>query len=161
MNLEKFFNLQQNLDNQIMKVNISNGQSLISKELLALQVNIGQLANETNCYKYWNNINYFDSNAVLKHFICCMHFIISLGVTKGYKDVGPRSSTLSNDITEQFNNLFIDINDFIVSSSKDHYATLLEDFLNLGKSLNLAESEIENAFSNKMYGDFFEERQVQ
>lgn len=161
MNLEKFFNLQQNLDNQIMKVNVSSSQSLITKELLALQVNIGQLANETNCYKYWNSCNYFDKKAVLKHYVCCMHFIISLGVTKNYKDVGTIPSMLSYDITEQFINLFIDINDFIVSSSRDHYATLLEDFLNLGKLLNLTENEIENGFYNKMYGGFFEDRQVQ
>ena len=161
MNLNKLLNLQQNLDSQIMKVNVSNGQSLISKELLALQVNMGQLANETNCYKYWNTFSYFDNKAVLKHYVRCMHFIISLGVTKKYRNVDTKPSMLSYDITEQFINLFIDINDFIVCSSKDHFATLLEDFLSLGRFLNFTENEIEDAFSNKMYGDIFEERQVQ
>lgn len=161
MNINKLLTIQQNLDSEIIKLNIPNGQSLLSKELLALQVNIGQLANETNCYKYWNSFSYIDSKAVLKHYVRCMHFIISLGVTKEYKDVETKPSMLSYDITAQFINLFIDINDFIVCSSKDHFATLLEDFLNLGGLLNFTENEIENAFSNKIYGQISQERLVQ
>ena len=161
MNIDKLLTIQHNLDSEIMKLNVTNGQSLLSKELLALQVNIGQLANETNCYKYWNSFSYIDNKAVLRYYVRCMHFIVSLGVTKRYKDVETKPSMLSYDITEQFINLFIDINDFIICSSKDHFATLLEDFLNLGRLLNFTENEIENAFSNKMYGEDFQEIQVQ
>ena len=43
-------------------------------------------------------------------------------------------------------NLYIDINDLIISPSEDHFLTLLEDTLILGVSLGYSEEEIIGSF---------------
>ena len=43
-----------------------------------------------------------------------------------------------------------DINDLIVSTSSDHFLTLLEDTLSLGVTLGYSEKDIINSF---IYGD--------
>ena len=45
-----------------------------------------------------------------------------------------------------FLNLFIDINDLIISPSTDHFNTLLEDVLSLGVTLGYDEEQISKAF---------------
>ena len=49
-------------------------------------------------------------------------------------------------LSDQFLNLYIDINDLIISPSEDHFLTLLEDTLILGVSLGYSEAEILSAF---------------
>ena len=49
-------------------------------------------------------------------------------------------------LSDQFLNLYIDINDLIISPSNDHFFTLLEDALSLGITLGYSEEEIFNSF---------------
>ena len=49
-------------------------------------------------------------------------------------------------LSDQFLNLYIDINDLIISPSIDHFFTLLEDVLSLGITLGYSEEEIFNSF---------------
>ncbi|MFR3522834.1 MAG: dUTP diphosphatase, partial [Clostridia bacterium] len=49
-------------------------------------------------------------------------------------------------LSDQFLNLYIDINDLIISPSTDHFFTLLEDSLSLGVTLGYSEEEIFNSF---------------
>ena len=73
--------------------------------------------------------------------------IINLGLDKHYIDsyditLRPNDYCLS----DQFLNLYIDINDLIISPSVDHFFTLLEDVLSLGITLGYSEEEIFNSF---------------
>ena len=49
-------------------------------------------------------------------------------------------------LSDQFLNLFIDLNDLIISPSEDHYITLVEDFISLGITLGYSESKIKESF---------------
>ncbi|NRV84845.1 dimeric dUTPase (all-alpha-NTP-PPase superfamily) [Clostridium beijerinckii] len=49
-------------------------------------------------------------------------------------------------LSDQFLNLYIDINDLIAFPSIDHYLTLFEDLLSLGLTLGFSESQIQNQF---------------
>ena len=51
-------------------------------------------------------------------------------------------------LSDQFLNLFIDLNDLIISPSEDHYITLIEDFISLGITLGYSDSKISNGFIN-------------
>ncbi len=149
MNIAKLFELQENLNNRI-RTNISiEKDSLISKETLALQVKMAELANETQCFNFWSNDVTANKDLILKEYINCLNFILTLGLEKEFTDIKINVKNNDGDITSQFLNLYIDINDFIVCSSKDNYITLFEDFLSLGYSLGFSTKMIENAFYSK------------
>lgn len=149
MNFSKLFKLQENLDNHILQQRGLDNKSLTSKKILALQVEIAELANETRCFKFWSNKGPSNKSIILEEYVDCLHFILTLGLEKQFNDIEIETKELQYDITAQFLNLYVDINDFIVSSSRDHYLTLFEDFLSLGKSLGFSIDEIEEAYIEK------------
>ena len=149
MNFSKLFKLQENLDNRILQQRGLDNKSLTSKKILALQVEIAELANETRCFKFWSDKGPSNRNIILEEYVDCLHFILTLGLEKQFNDIEIETKELQYDITAQFLNLYVDINDFIVSSSRDHYLTLFEDFLSLGKSLGFSIDEIEEAYVEK------------
>lgn len=149
MNLGKLFELQENLDKRIKKQHGLEGESLLSKKVLALQVELAELANETRCFKFWSDKKPSNNQAILEEYVDCLHFILTLGLEKNFTDIILEDREVNYDITAQFLNLYIDVNDFVVCYSKDHYLTLFEDFLSLGKSLGFSLGEIEEAYYDK------------
>lgn len=150
MNISNLFELQRILDEHIREQHNLYGVPLLSKKVLALNVEIGELANETRCFKFWSDKKASSKDIILEEYVDCLHFILTIGLEKNFEDI---SSIVTKDIdyevTEQFLNLYIDINDFVVCSSKDHYITLFEDFLGLGKALGFTEEEITQGYLRK------------
>ncbi len=54
MNLQKLFEAQKKLDDHIEKNKGLEGKNLLDKKILALQVELGELANEWRGFKYWS-----------------------------------------------------------------------------------------------------------
>src|SRR5690554_4670233 len=54
MNLTKLFELQRKLDEHIIKEKGLEGEDLLPKKILALQVELGELANEWRGFKFWS-----------------------------------------------------------------------------------------------------------
>lgn len=54
MNLNKLFDIQAKLDERIVQEHSLQGQDLLDKKILALQVELGELANEWRGFKFWS-----------------------------------------------------------------------------------------------------------
>lgn len=54
MNLNNLFEIQDKLDKYIVKEKGLEGQDLLDKKILALQVELGELANEHKGFKFWS-----------------------------------------------------------------------------------------------------------
>ena len=54
MKLDRFFEMQAKLDDHIKKEKGLEGQDLLDKKILALQVELGELANEWRGFKFWS-----------------------------------------------------------------------------------------------------------
>ena len=149
MNLEKLFELQKELDSRILNQHNLQEKPLLQKKVLALQVELGELANETRCFKYWSTKEPSATEVILEEYVDCLHFLLSIGIEKGYKDINLDVKYVEYPLTDQFLNLYIDVNDFVICSSMDQYLTLFEDFLNLGLNLGFTEEQIEAAYLKK------------
>ena len=135
MNLQKLYALQKELDSRIVSEHNLQSENLIQRKTLALQVEIGELANETRCFKYWSDKAPSPKDVILEEYVDCLHFILSIGLEKNFQDIHLEPKLPDSSLTDQFLNLYIDLNDFIICLSHDQYITLFEDFLNLGLSL--------------------------
>lgn len=142
MKLSELFSMQDSFNKNVLKIVANHEHEIKYEKILALQVKIAEMANETNCFKYCNLQKSYDKNVLIKKYVDCLHFIISLGLDNEFTpdEIGVKTSTLN--LTSQFENLYIDINDFVVSSSYDNYITLIEDFLSLGSTFGFSEDEI-------------------
>lgn len=146
MDVDNLILFQRERDKRILKMQHLEGQSLLTKKILAFQVSIGELAAETNCYNFWSESKKTDKDLILTKYIKSLRSLVSIGIEKNFSELRTEDKDLDLEITEQFLNLFIDTNDLIVCSSKDNYITLLEDFLCLGRSLGLDDNIIKNNY---------------
>lgn len=83
MNLQKLFEIQAGLDAHIVREKGLEGQNLLDEKILALQVELGELANEWRGFKFWSEnqkprilesscaddkAEYFECGICLEHF---------------------------------------------------------------------------------------------
>lgn len=149
MYLKDFFSHEKDLMKNIFIDKSLTSYKLNTRKHLSLQVKISNLADETKCFKYWvsNDDNSISQTTVLNKYIDCLSLILGIGLDKGY-DTLESISVRPNDycLSDQFLNLLIDANDLIISSSMDHYKTLLEDYISLGITLGFPASKIKEEF---------------
>lgn len=142
MNLEKLYVFQKKLDSQMQDKFDVQAKLLLPQKLLALQVKVGELANETQCFKFWVSKKSVVRRRVLEKYRECLYTVLSIGIEKGFDVTEFEVKKLEYELTDQFLNLYIDINDFMVCSSKDNYITLIEDLLGFSLTFGFTDDDI-------------------
>ncbi|HEY5563116.1 MAG TPA: dUTP diphosphatase [Clostridiaceae bacterium] len=141
MNLTNLFEVPKKFEKELIQ-ELKPKESLpMSKRLLLLQAEFGSLAKDAGCCNFLkDNVDCKDD--IFEKYINCLQLILTIGREKNYSEVNIEAKFPELDLVQQFLNLFIDLNDYIVCSYEDHYITLLEDFLSLGLSLGFREDQI-------------------
>lgn len=150
MHVANLFNTQKKLiDNVVIDKTLSE-YKVFARKHLQLHIKMSDLANETKCSTYWIDTQCtLDRTRTLEKYIACLRDIISLALDNNYDDIDEIDLEPSEYcLSDQFLNLYIDINDLVMSPSRDHFITILEDYLSLGLSLGFNEELIENEFCN-------------
>jgi dimeric dUTPase (all-alpha-NTP-PPase superfamily) len=173
MNLQKLFEAQRKLDEHIIREKGLEGHDLLPQKILALQVELGELANEWRGFKYWSNRQSPDqpeynwrpsedgscleagqydyaSYPLLEEYVDCLHFILSIGL-----DLGVDISTLDElgliyqrDVMKQF----LRTMECALNLNKRRFVdwfVLAERFNGLGKVLGFTWEHIEEAYFAK------------
>lgn len=154
MNLEPLFKAQNDANKSFVLDETLNDYKLTARILLHLHVKIGGLANETQCFKYWQDQSTVSDDIIVTKYMDCLRHILTVGLNKKYDSLTEVQLNPSEYcLSDQFLNLFIDINDITISPSMDHYITLLEDFLSLGVSLGYSEAYITDFFHSNIKSD--------
>jgi dimeric dUTPase (all-alpha-NTP-PPase superfamily) len=150
MNLNKLFSMQDILDQRIEKQHNLENTSLINKKILALIVELGELANETRCFKFWSTKSPSPKEVILEEYVDCLHFILSIGLYNKYLDIELKSPSLNDsNLTDLFLTLNLSISNFINNQSRENYINIFNNFLFLGKLLGFTPNDIEAAYISK------------
>ncbi|AEV17617.1 DUTPase [Geobacillus thermoleovorans CCB_US3_UF5] len=157
MNLAKLFELQRQLDEHIEREHPrQEGEDRLAKKILALKVEIGELANELpEVFKFWSHKKNNREKA-LKEYVDCLHFLLSIGndinMNEVYEDSVPEPLRC-DDIIEQFMYVNDWINYFYHNRHEDVngevYDLIFSNFLGLGEMLGFSWKEIEEAYMRK------------
>ena len=148
MNIQPLFKVQKNYNDSLPINEELDSHKLQVRKNLEFEIILGNLANETICFNYLKqNIKPVNLTEIFNKYINCTSQALTLGIDHKYTDLIAVSMN-PNDycLSDQFLNLYIDINDLIVSPSMDHYLTLFEDLLSLGLTLGFSEAQIHNEF---------------
>lgn len=84
--------MQEELDKKIlenMKKDIATEliydlDDLLTEKLLALQVEVSELANATRCFKYWSMKGPEQRERLLEEYADVLHFFLSVGLALGF-----------------------------------------------------------------------------
>ncbi|WP_042683132.1 dUTP diphosphatase [Anaerosalibacter massiliensis] len=169
MKLNKLYKLQEELDKTILENEVKRTGKEIDKDLLlkqtilALQVEVAELANATRCFKHWSTKEAESKERLLDEYADILHFYLSIG-----NQLGVNEEKLTVAFNMRVNdkavaNIFIElmgtINELhqgIEYSSVSNtvyrgyrYSKVLNDIETLGVILGFTEEEIEQAYMKK------------
>ncbi len=149
MNIEKLFNMQRGLDRYIEEGHNLAGKDLFDQKTLALLVEIGELANETRCFKFWSTKGPSERNVILEEFVDGVHFILSLGIMAGFDQNKPVFKAGAVDQTKQFILVMESVHAFHKEKTKSNYEQLMNQYFALGDLLGFSPDEVEAAYVAK------------
>jgi len=167
LNLNKLFQMQKVLDKKILErfPKLKN-EDLLPKKILALQVELGELANEWRGFKFWSknqapriialkgstmNYEYKEFyNPLLEEYVDGIHFILSIG---NDLKIDIREWSIepfkNKTILDQFSQTYQVISDLQYDPNKIDLVIVLEHFIVLGEMLGFTWLEIEQAYYEK------------
>jgi dimeric dUTPase (all-alpha-NTP-PPase superfamily) len=158
LNLNELFEIQAKLDAHIEKEHPRQpGEDRLAEKILALQVELGELANELpEVFKFWSNKknNY---EKALEELVDCLHFILSIGLELETTNIVIDSDYTGADTTETFIFAFetvIELANSIRDGNKSYiyqvYEELFNLFVGLGeKYLGFTWEQVEKAYLDK------------
>lgn len=149
MDWQQLYSMQEKLDSYINDNHHLEGKDLFNERYLALLVEVGELANETRCFKFWSNKRRSDDETILGEYVDGIHFLLSIGLAKGYHYQGDAIVNKEEDETKQFNKIFTAAAFFKEDTSYEKYNTLFTEYLRLGKLLGYTEAMIQQAYFKK------------
>lgn len=86
--LSDLYELQDELDKFILEQKHAEltDKELLTDNLLALQVEVSELANATRIFKYWSNKGPEAKEVIMEEYVDVLHFFLSVGNQLGFKD---------------------------------------------------------------------------
>lgn len=149
MDWSALYTTQKQLDYYIEAQHDLIDKDMFEEKSLALLVELGELANETRCFKFWSTKPRNEESIILEEYVDGLHFILSLGLEKNYYYSSKVLKAVSNNETEQFNQIFQACVTFKQYPTMPHYETLFECYLQLGELLGFSEESIQHAYLRK------------
>lgn len=157
MDLKKLYWMQTVLDKRIKEEKGLHGQELIKEKILALLVEIGELANETRCFKFWSGKGPSKREVILEEYVDGLHFLLSIGLEFNHTPYVIESYQVkSGKLTEQFTTLIKQVAGMEMWADKTtfkqfmtYYKEAFSLFMGLGELLGFTGEEIQAAYESK------------
>ncbi|WP_066194630.1 dUTP diphosphatase [Gracilibacillus timonensis] len=159
MNWKTLFDMQKELDHYILTQHDLQTENIFDKKVLALLVEIGELANETRCFKYWSIKPPSEKSVIAEEYVDGIHFILSLGLDLGLDTYESDDKASDHDVTTLFHQVFQAITTLKADKSLTTYRTLFDTYVSLGQVLGFSPEDIKKAYMDKNKINF--ERQNQ
>lgn len=149
MNWDKLFSMQNDLDNYINRNHQLEDKNLFEEKFLALLVELGELANETRCFKFWSNKPSSERDIVLEEYVDNIHFLMSIGLEKNFAFSSVHIEESNIDKTKQFNHVFQSCLTFYHNQTEENYLQMAKSYLQLARLLGFSENDIFHAYVEK------------
>lgn len=167
MNFEIIFEQQQLLDMKIQ--GRSQEQMSIKQTLIALLVEVGEMANEIRSFKQWSADQQPRRDKALEEWADCLHFIASIGLKLEItgEEVQQRFNEIEDDLTilvaalgridrkDNLNKLIFDLFQFgpkilfMNERNRFEYFAFLDQLLMVGMILGFDFEQLEDAYHKK------------
>lgn len=149
IDLTKLYEIQKDLDAYIAKNHNVSYENTHKKRLLALIIEIGELANETRCFKYWSNKGPSPKEIILDEYADGLHFLLSLGIPLGVDKYIYEIETLDYSLTEAFIKIYEASIALADNYNVENYITAMKLFINLLPLLGYTSTELIDAYMKK------------
>ena len=174
MNLQKLYKMQEELDNHIWAkhgtLDKISKEELLDNTILALLVEIGELANATRCFKHWSTKGPMEDGIILDELADVWHFYLSIGNQLDYilldEHIDPDNPVyfglgLTKEV-ETFNYLYYlagSLTPKYLNESRGYYIKFGIVLALLGEILGFTDEEVEQAYLRKHEENYRRQRE--
>ena len=102
--LSNIYKVTKQIDEQFA-LYYGNDEEIVRKNRLELLVELGELANETRCFKYWSTKQTGEKEKVLEEYIDCLFMVLYFSNITGISLDEEFPSSLNGDLIDTFLNL--------------------------------------------------------
>lgn len=148
MNLKNIISKQLILDKAIVQAHNIKDKEWVNKAILALYTEIGELANEIQCFKYWKKNIVKNDLLIQEEYADGMHFLISFVIELGAKDI-IEEKIVSDDVNHQFIEMFKSISNFQINYNSKTIEECVSLYLGIAKLINMTEDDINESYNRK------------
>lgn len=141
--------MQKGLDEYIAENHDLGETEMFEEVILAILVELGELANETRCFKFWSKKERSNREVILEEYVDNIHFLLSLGLSKGYAFSTIITERNTRSETNQFLEVFNDCLLFYKNPSEENYLVIFKSYLQLAEILEFSDEDIQRAYHNK------------
>ncbi|BAC14100.1 hypothetical conserved protein [Oceanobacillus iheyensis HTE831] len=150
MDWQALFNMQKQLDSYIEENHGLEKADLFEKKILALLVELGELANETRCFKFWSKKPRNKQSVILEEYVDVIHFLMSVGINKGYDSFeSTNDQHINRSEIDQFQIVYEQTIMYKNEPIKAKYEELFSSCIDLGNILGFSEEDIQRAYLEK------------
>lgn len=150
VNLKELYKFQTELDKEIQKNHAVTYESTHEKRLLALIVELGELANETRCFKFWSNKGPSAKEIVMDEYADGMHFFLSLGIPLKANKFEYEIKKSRLELTRQFHRVYKAVIALNSHYDLEHYEKAFQYYLNLSASIKMKPQDIIDSYKAKL-----------
>lgn len=148
MNLKRIIDKQIIFDKLLADAHKIDDKSWINKAILALYVEVAELANEIQSFKYWKKNKNIDENLIKEEYADGLHFLISF--LNEFSRVDEIEAKICDpDLNQQFLEMFMAINLIQKEFNQANIINAFAIYLGIAKLINISDHEIEQAYNHK------------
>lgn len=148
---KELYTIQDTLDKRIFEIHGVTREETTIRRILALLVEVSELANETRCFKFWSNKPASEKAVILEEYVDGIHFLLSLGIDLGVMPDEIASEQLPEDV--DLTDLFISVYEkscILRNYFYDEmYLEVFEAYLQIADLLEFTNEDISTAYLAK------------
>ena len=147
--INQLYEIQYELNDRILKKHNLVEEELLNDRFLAFFVELGELANETRCFKYWSLKGPSEKEVIMEEFSDGIHFLLTIGLTLDRPHLEFYQQESDQSLTELFLSIYNDANIVRSLGSKFVYVRMFNTFMLIAKALDFNEEDVYNSYMRK------------
>lgn len=151
MTLQEIAQMQKQLDTHIQENHGLTVEATFRKRILAFLVELGELANETRCFKFWSVKPSSEKLVVLDEYVDGIHFLVSLGndIAINFEELTFACAETNYDANEAFLKVFQHASAFANQTTKDYFFALFQSYVDLCYILGFSYEDVVAGYIQK------------
>lgn len=149
LHVRDLYELQNILDQRIFEQHQITREETLTRRMLALLIEMSELANETRCFKFWSNKAASERDVILEEYADGIHFLLSLGIDLNDQLEDIDEVKLDGELYDCFLMVYDLANRLFQHFSLDTYHELFGAYLSLGSMLGYTQEDIREHYLMK------------
>ncbi len=149
LRVDDLYKLQFELDQRIFDIHNVNRKQTQRERMLALLIELGEMINETRCFKFWSNKGPNYREVILEEYGDGLHFLLSLGIDLNDQQQIKQSMVVNDDVVGLILKVYQKMIDLSIDFNIESLNIAFAYYLALAEKLDFSADDIRTYYFKK------------